>query len=418
MTRPSPQRVAVVLAGAGARGAYEAGALSIVLAATGASRYRPNMFIGTSSGAINACLFAANAHLSAEEQAKNVLAVWRGIEIGDVLRPVALTAMVAALSWAGQLARLPGMRLTGFLDTAPLHRTAARRVDWTQLAANLAAGCPRGLVLTATSGGTGRSVVFVDRPADAGDLPVEDTRAIDYVSTRIGVDHMLASAAIPVLFPPVEVTEPESYRGWYSDGGLRLNAPLKPALALEADALVIVATHPAEYPKEPRPSCSQAPPDVDDTLVQLLDAALADPLVEDVRTLMKINQLVPGPPVRSPAGRERAEVPFLFLGPRERGTLAAEAERAYDERFCRVRGVLRRVTSPDLPLLATFLAGDGDRRGDVLSYVQFDRGFIDRAIALGQADAKAAWGPVDRGVPWRWTTLSGPEVEYEHAERS
>ena len=175
------------------------------------------MFIGTSSGAINACLFAANAHLSAEEQAKNVLAVWRGIEIGDVLRPVALTAMVAALSWAGQLARLPGMRLTGFLDTAPLHRTAARRVDWTQLAANLAAGCPRGLVLTATSGGTGRSVVFVDRPADAGDLPVEDTRAIDYVSTRIGVDHMLASAAIPVLFPPVEVTEPESYRGWYSD---------------------------------------------------------------------------------------------------------------------------------------------------------------------------------------------------------
>jgi NTE family protein len=403
--RERPQRVAVVLAGAGARGAYEAGALSVVLPRLEQDDIRPDLYIGTSAGAINACLFAANAHLVAKEQAENVLEVWRGIELGDVFRPVLRAAIGTALSWTGQFVGWPGARLTGLLDTAPLRATADRVLDWTQLRANLDAGTPRYLAVTATSGRTGRSAVFVDGPTGSSDLPREDTRPIDYVSTRIEGEHVLASSAIPVLFPPVEVTEPEAFRDWYSDGGLRLNAPLKPAVALGADALVVVATHPAEFPDSERRSGPQAPPDVDDTLVQLLDAALADPLVEDVRTLMKVNTCDGAG--RSATGRVFREIPFLFLGPRERGSLAQQAQTAYAERFGTIRGALRHLTNPDLPVIAAFLAGDGDRRGDILSYVQFDRGFIDRAIDLGKADAERALRSPGGAVPWRTTSLPG-----------
>jgi NTE family protein len=141
--------------------------------------------------------------------------------------------------------------------------------------------------------------------------------------------------------------------------------------------------------------------------VQLLDATLADPLVEDVRTLMKVNAVLPhGAGAVSGAGRAFREIPFLFLGPRERGALAQEAQAAFDERYGAVRGALRRLTSPDLPLLAALLGGDGDRRVDVLSYVQSDRGFVDRAIALGQADAERALRSPTGAVPWRTTGLN------------
>jgi NTE family protein len=402
-----PRRIAVVLAGAGARGAYEAGVLSVLLPRLERAGLRPHLYVGTSAGAINACLFAARAHLPAAEQADAALRVWRELRLGDIVGPVLPSALVAGARELGQLLRVPGVRLTGLLNTAPMHDTARRILDWDQLRDNLDNGTCAGLAVTATNARTGRSVVFLDRPGPAAAVPEEDSRPIDYVPTPIRPEHVLASAAIPLLFPPVEVTEPVASRDWYCDGGLRLNTPLKPAIALGADAMIVVATSPAEYPPAVAPAAgARHSPDIDDVMVQLLDAALADPLVEDVHSLLRVNQLVAGGGRAAPGGRPLAEIRFVFVGPAERGTLAGEARDAYRERFDGLSGALRGIAHPDLPLLAHLLAGDGDRSGDALSYLLFDPDFVDRAIDLGRRDASRMLDPGGGPMPWRTTTLS------------
>lgn len=394
----TPRRLAVVLAGGGARGAYEAGVLAGLLPHLEDAGIRPTLYIGTSAGAINACLFAAHAHRPAREQAEAVLAVWRGIGVGDVFRPVLRTAIPTTAQWAGQRLGWPGARLRALVDTAPLWSTARERVPWAMLRANLDAGAA-GLAVVATSAATGRSVVFVDDPTGPALPAADDQRPIDYVATGVSVEHVLASAAIPVLFPPVQVAAPPEAAGWYADGGLRLNAPLKPAIALGADALLVVATHPAVAPTAGAQDSGHEP-DVDDSIVAVIDAALVDPMVEDVRTLAKVNALLEGQrQQRSASGREYVEIQFVFVGPAARGTLAAEATLAYQDRFSGVRGALRGLAQPDLPLLARMVTGDGDRRGDVLSYLLFDRGFVDRAVALGSDDAAKALA----NDPWHTT---------------
>jgi NTE family protein len=386
------RRAAVVLAGAGARGAYEAGVLSVVLPRLAAEDVRPALYIGTSAGAINAALLAAHAHRPVDEQVEAVLDVWRTLDVGDVIRPVVTTAPWTALRWAGQLLRVPGVRLTSLLDTAPLQATARRIADWTQLRTNLDQGVAE-LAVVATEADGDRTVVFVDRARD--DLPApDDVRGVDYRRVRVDVDHVLASAAIPALFPAVEVAT-NGGTGWYVDGGLRLNAPLEPALKLGADDLVVVATHPVTTPAgQP----GGGPPDVDDAFVAFVDVALVDRMVEDVRTLGKINEVL-----LSRGGGDRRSggpkvVPYLFLGPEHRATVGRIAARWFDERWRDPAVWFRSVFRPDLALFGWLAGGDGPRRGDLLSYLAFDGGFAEEAIAQGRRDAERSLG--DGAVPW------------------
>jgi NTE family protein len=246
-------------------------------------------------------------------------------------------------------------------------------------------------VATSTTG-TGRSVVFLDRPVDDGAGFTDDSRPIDYAPARIEPDHLLASAAIPVLFPPVQIGG-----DWFLDGGVRLNTPIKPALALGADAVVVVATHPAVTPPTGAAIGAGTAPDVDDCVVQLLDVSLVEPMVEDVRMLTKINALAMGP---------YRVVPVLFCGPPDRAALADLAADAYD----RPRGLLASVLRPDLPLLSLLLAGRGARRGELLSYLLFEPDFINRAIEAGRRDAELLFADAATGtdLPWCTTTTRPP----------
>ncbi len=394
--------VAVVLSGAGARGAYEAGVLSTLLPHLARAGVTPDLYVGTSAGAINAAVVASAAHLPPTEQAAAVVDLWRGIASADVFRPALRTAPITVGNWLGQLLRVPGVRLTSLLDTSPLRGTAARRVSWDQLRANVDAG-RTALAIVTTSVANQRTVVFVDRRSTEDLPPSDDARPIDYMGTRITAEHILASAAIPVLFPAVRLEDPQVACGWHMDGGVRLNTPLKPALSLGADAVIVVGTHPVDHPASSSSGTADPRrPDVDDALVQLIDAALVDRMVEDVRTLTTVNELVEGGGQRTTGRRPLTVVPWLFFGPDERRTLGALAAASFDQRYGRRPGAWQTLRHPDLLLLGRLFGGDGPRRGDLMSYLFFDPGFLEAAIEQGQQDATAVLEAAPPGtVPWR-----------------
>jgi NTE family protein len=240
------KRVTVVVAGAGARGGYEAGALSVLVPRLRAAGYEPTVYIGTSAGAINVTLFAAFADLPAAEQADQVLGQWRRISVADIYRSPILTFPASRPSSSGSSC---ACQVCGSHTCSTLlrwkswcklhqHRQAAREHSREGLT----------VAVVATSGDDNRSVVFVDR-RDSVPVPAsDDERPIDYVGVEMQPKHVLASSAIPALFPAVPVEKPSASTGWFLDGGLRLNAPLKPARSLAADALAIVATHPMRDP--------------------------------------------------------------------------------------------------------------------------------------------------------------------------
>jgi NTE family protein len=393
-----PNRVAVVVAGAGARGGYEAGALSVLVPRLRAAGMEPSMYLGTSAGAINAAIFAGLSHLSPADQAHQALEVWRSISVSDVFRSPILTSPGVAIRLIGQTLRVPGVRLTGVLDTEPLRRKAKRAIDWDRLRANVTEGALT-LGIVVTSGADNRTVVVVDRAGDEPPPPPDDDRPIDYVGAQIGPEHVLASSAIPLLFPPIRIRWPTGSSGWYLDGGVRLNAPLKPALALGADRLVVVATHPvtdSATPAEP----GALPPDVDDAVVRLLDAALIDRMIEDLRTLTKVNALVGANDGETAGGRR--VIRYQAVGPPERETLGQLAAKVLNKCCLHPNGVVDLLRQLELHALCRALEGDGPRKGDLFSYLYFDREFIEESITLGQQHANDLLQGVPLGeFPWR-----------------
>jgi hypothetical protein len=137
----SAERVATVLSGGGARGAQEAGAISILAPALESRGERPSLLIGTSVGAINAAYLAASRRLDAEEEAAGLLDRWPQVTKDKVIRPTLRHQLpLTMLRYAGELLSLPRARLASLLDPAPLERNLARWIDWHDLHRNVAHG--------------------------------------------------------------------------------------------------------------------------------------------------------------------------------------------------------------------------------------------------------------------------------------
>jgi NTE family protein len=403
----SSKRVGLVLAGGGARGAYELGVLAVLLPFLEERGERPSVLVGTSVGAINAAGIAATSHLSARESLSRELARWREVDRGAVIRPVLAGLPIRLLRYAGQVLSLPGVRLPSLLDPSPLEQNLARWIEWNQLRENLAAGTPVSLAVIATAVRTGRTVAFVEGDPGEG-LP--SSHVIDYVQAPLGREHVLASAAIPVLFPAVRIEHPVEARGWYIDGATRLNTPIKPALDLGAERLVVIGT--GSIVAEPStPGRHDAPaPDLGSSATHLLQGALADPLIEDLRKLAEINTFHAAS-VDSPAaasyrrshGKEPyRRVPYMFIAPRAPGAIAQLANEVFHSRY----SGLKSVRSPDLAVLARLVGGQNRAHGELLSYLLFDQEFIDGLIEMGERDANA-WlsAPPGPSEPWQLDPL-------------
>ena len=229
--------IALVLAGGGARGAYEIGALSVVLPALASRGERVSIMIGTSVGALNAAWLAAHADVEEDVMVEGALEVWSQIRFSDVLRPLVTPAGSFRVGRYLAGAALGRGSLDALLDPSPLAATVERLIPFGRLGDNVAAGRVTAAVV-ATSSQTGRTVVFV---ATRGDVPGDDrARGIEYVKTsNLTGEHVRASAAIPAAFPAVYVRD-ENAPGWYVDGGTRMNTATKPAISLGAGRIIIV----------------------------------------------------------------------------------------------------------------------------------------------------------------------------------
>jgi NTE family protein len=209
--------------------------------------------------------------------------------------------------------------------------------------------------------------------------------------------HVLASASIPAIFPAVHIADAGPAGSWYADGGVRLNAPIKPAVALGVDRVVIVATDPLEGVPVDQ---GRTAPDLYDAVAQVLHAAMVDRMAEDVRTLDKINRLVSAGLQRSVArsrgGRAYRRIPRIYVGPTRPGMIAAIAE----EVLSRGRRGQKPALDADLVLLRNALGG-ARSHGELLSYLLFDPVFVERLIGLGRHDAERLLGGSDLRSLWR-----------------
>jgi NTE family protein len=399
------ERTAIVLAGGGARGAYEAGALSLLLPELERRGQRPTVFVGTSVGAINAAVLAATRHLSAEESADGLVALWGQLDKSQVIRPILRRqGPLAALQFAGELLSIPGVRLPSVLDPTPLHASLDRWIDWDALHRNVSDGLVESVAAVCTSARTGRSVVFVE---EREERVFNRSHAVAYVAARVEKEHVLASAAIPVLFPPIEVHSPERARGWYFDGGTRLNAPIKPALDLGADRLVVIASDSIAGPTMELTSDDDdgGPPDIAAGVLHLLEGALVDGLIEDMRTLGNVNAFFAegdqtGPrlyrSVRGKAPYKR--VPYVFVGPESRGAVGRLAAEVFADRY----GGLRALLSPDFQLITRLIGGESATSGELLSLLFFDAAFTHKLIEMGRGDARRWLADMHDGGEGPW----------------
>ena len=377
---PEQKTVGLVIAGAAARGAYEAGALSVLIPELDRQGKRPTVMVGSSAGGINAFLLAQYSDLEADEAVQKIVDVWARIELSNVLSPILPAALGIGVLSLAEFLGIPGVRLKSLFDTAPLRATVEQLFEADRLHRNIQEGRVRALALAATAP-NGRTTVFVEATAGVR-LPEPDKeRAIDYVLSTIAPEHVLASAAIPVLFPPILVKHPDTVRGWYRDGLVRLNAPIKPALALGAEQLALVASEPDTYPPATPGPAKDEEPDIEDAGAQLLHAVLADLMVEDILTFHTINQLVdqlagqPGVQIKKKNGDSYQFVDSIFAGPHEPGLLGNAAEAYYEKHY---GSGLSTFT-----LLGRLLGNNSKSRGELLSWLFFEPGFLKEIIEMG-----------------------------------
>ncbi|MFA4928073.1 MAG: patatin-like phospholipase family protein [Patulibacter sp.] len=410
------RRVGIVLPGGGARGAYEVGALSVLLPELERRGEKISIVCGTSVGAINAAFLGSVAHLPADQQVALGMSHWQSITRRDIIKNVLGPGLpVTAARVLGDMLEIPGIRLSGLLDPRPLRKTLDRMVNWEDLARNGESGAYDAVCVVATSLARSGPVAFVQgsaaipesRPgADLRYLPVD----------RLHAQHVRASAAIPLLFAPVRVDVENEPSEYYVDGATRLNTPIAPALALGADRVIVVGFDPLGQRAPRRGGGVPIKPRLADVVGNIVDGLLVDQVNDDLHQMVTLNEMISAP--RSRGARASAtirqargkppyrKIEYALVSPPRRGELGALADEVFNKRYAGLRG----LRHPDLPLFSRLLGGGRTpARGELLSFLLFDEMYFELLIEAGQRDA-FAW--LERH-PDFWCSQAGHDFDFD-----
>ena len=368
---PARDDLALVLVGGGARAAYQVGFLGELIRRHPAASFP--ILVGTSAGAINATWLAAREGSLAEAVA-GLVEHWRRQRVDRVFRVDSPSLVSLVARWglrlvSGGSALAP--RVRGLLDTAPLRACLHERLkpepngEIAGIARNLAAGRLRALAVSTSSYSTGQSVMWV-QGADLADWnrPYRRGRR-----AAITVDHVLASAALPLFFPAVRLDD-----GWHGDGGIRMMAPCSAPIHLGARRILAVSNRHRGITQEASEPVIRGYPPPAQIAGQLMNAMFLDDLDQDGLTLQRLNTLIRGLPSDRRQGLHPVEL--VVIRPSEDlGRLSLQFEPQLPRAFRYLtRGLgSRETTSPDL-----------------LSLLMFQPDYIQRLLEIGAADAAAA----------------------------
>ncbi len=367
--------LALVLSGGGARAAYQIGLLARV--AEELPDLQVEVLTGVSAGALNAAYLAAReGNLS--ERLASLTQVWSQIRVENVLDADAGTLGGGVVAWGSRLVgggRLKLLSASGLVGTEPLAKLMREVLNVghndsavPSIASALENTPLRAVAVTGSSYTTGRSVTWIQAHAEDHRWQSWERPTRVGVTAPITVDRILASSSLPFLFPAVNVDGQ-----WFGDGGIRLIAPLSPAVHLGASKILAVTTR---YPKtDAEAELAQVddyPPPIQ-IGGSLLNAVFLDSFDQDALTMQRINHLTSRLPVEERAGLR--PVGLLVLRPsKDLGALANDYEFRLPKplRFM-VRGLGTRET----------------RSNDLLSLIMFQEDYLHALLDLGRADAEA-----------------------------
>ena len=363
--------LALVLSGGGARAAYQVGVLRYL--ARQFPTVIPDILTGVSAGGINAAFLAARQE-PYPEKIEELVEMWRNLHINQVFRVDLRDLAWRSVRWSGRLAsggKSPLPPAKSFVDTTPLREVLERELHAGEgpipgIQSSLINGWLNAFAITGSSYTTGQSITWVQTREDVL-MPSWERPLRKSHCCPIRIDHVMASAALPFFFPAIEVDG-----AWYGDGGIRLTAPLSPAIHLGARKILAVTTRYARSREEAdRPQIVDYPPPAQVAGV-LFNAIFLDQLDGDAMQLRQINELIAQLPDDKKMGLRPIDL-FVVRPSQDLGRVANayEAELPKGFRFL-TRGLGTRET----------------RSNDMLSLVMFQPDYVRHLVDLGESDAE------------------------------
>ncbi|HUP46407.1 MAG TPA: patatin-like phospholipase family protein [Thermoanaerobaculia bacterium] len=372
-----PDSFALALTGGGARAAYQVGILRTIARRLPATRF--DVITGVSAGAINAA-FLASRPGSLPETVADLAGVWSNLQLKEVIRIDSKSLARNVFGWGTKLVSggtQVAPRVRGLVDTAPL-RELLKRLYMTGdggeiggIHTNVERGAPRAVALITLNYNTGQTVTWaMGSGFDVWERPMRRS-----VMATLTVEHVMASAALPIVFPAVQLG-----RHWFGDGGIRLAAPLSPALHLGATRMLAVSTHhPQTFTEASEPETFGYPPPAQ-ILGQLMDSIFLDVVDEDALRLQRSNEFLRDLPPEQRRGYRVVELTVIRPS-EDLGKLAAQYE-------------------PQLPrpfrFLTRSLGTQETSNADFMSLFMFVPEYLQRLIEIGEKDAEARLDDIER----------------------
>ena len=371
------KKIGLILSGGGARAAYQVGvlkAINKILPKTSGNPY--DIIAGTSAGAINGVALASYAehhHIGI----RHLERIWTNFKPNLIYRTdfKGVVKTLSRLTRTTLIGRKYKHDRVSLLDNAPLRGLLSEVIKFDNIQKAIDSGALHAMCVTGSGLDSGESVSFFQGHYSI--VNWQRHRRIGYRS-RIGIDHLMASSAIPMIFPSVKINQE-----YYADGAVRQLAPISPALHLGAEKILVIGVSGEAHKRKEKVEATAYPTPAS-VMGHMLNAAFLDSMETDVERLQRINRTVDKIPedVRKKHGMELKPIELLEINPSS--SMDEIAGRHVDE-------------LPRVIRLALGGSGNTSRNGSgILSYLLFSSGFCKDLIALGYKDGMARRDEIER----------------------